>query len=106
MPVCGLVLTVTDDTALRTELLHRLERDPRITVGGSEGMRWPLVTETEAPREEAELLDELSRTPGVVMVEVAYHDFSDVEETPPELTARRRGRRRSVEGWPGAGPEE
>ncbi len=106
MPVCGLVLTVTDDTALRAALLQRLQQDGRITVGGSEGMRWPLVTETDEPREEAELLDELSRTPGVVMVEVAYHDFSDVEEAPPELTTRRRGRRRTVEGRPEAGSEE
>ncbi len=98
MPICGLVLTVTDQPPLRAALESALRADGRLTLGPAHGARWPVVSETEDPLEEEALLEALSRTPGVLMVEVAYHDFSDVEEVPGELTGRRRRGRRGAAG--------
>jgi len=80
MPVAGLVVTLTDLDLLRAECLDALAADPRVTLGELQrGGRLPVVLETASVGEERDLLDDLTRTPGVLLVDLAFHDFSDVE---------------------------
>ncbi len=92
MPVCGLVLTVSEEPRRRAMVRRALLQEPGVTLGADGGLRWPVVLETSDPRQEAARLDRIGSLPGVLAVEVAYHDFSDVEEVPRELTGRRRGK--------------
>lgn len=90
MPISGLVLTLSEDPGLRLALLDALRLVPRVTVGEPRGGRLPIVTETGSIREDEALFEELVRTPGVLAVELAYHDFSDVEDFGGRPPGRRR----------------
>ncbi len=92
MPVAGLVVTLTDLDALRDEALATLTSDARVTVGALQGGgRVPLVTDTATLREEQDLWNEIARTPGVLLVDLAFHDSSDAGEfTSAELPSKRR----------------
>ncbi len=92
MPVAGLVVTLTELDLLRAQCLDALSADPRVTLGEMQrGGRLPLVLATASVREERDLLDDLARTPGVLLVDLAYHDFSDVEGfRSDDLPSRRR----------------
>lgn len=92
MPVAGLVVTLTDLDALRDEALATLASDARLTVGALQGGgRLPLVTDTATLREEQDLWNEIARTPGVLLVDLAFHDSSDAGEfTSAELPSKRR----------------
>ena len=92
MPVAGLVVTLTDLDLVRAECLAALAADPRVTLGELQrGGRLPVVLETASVVEERDLLDDLARTPGVLLVDLAFHDFSDVEGfSSDDLPQRRR----------------
>ena len=92
MPVAGLVVTLTDLDALRDEALATLTSDARVTVGALQGGgRVPLVTDTATLREEQDLWNEIARTPGVLLVDLAFHDGSDLEAfTSDDLPSRWR----------------
>ena len=92
MPVAGLVVTLTDLDLLRDECLRTLAADPRVTLGELQrGARLPVVLETASVAEERDLMNDLTRTPGVLLVDLAFHDFSDVEGfSSDDLPSRRR----------------
>lgn len=92
MPVAGLVVTLTDIDALREAARAALSGDARITLGAlHDGGRLPLVTDTASLREEQDLWNEIARTPGVLLVDLAFHDSSDAGEfTSAELPSKRR----------------
>jgi len=87
MPVTGLAATLTEDARERDRALDALARDARVTVGPREGGRVALVLATDTADEDRDLLQTLRALPGVALVHVVFHDFSDVERfegTPPK----------------------
>ncbi len=92
MPVAGLVLTLAEDPSLRAMAESSLVADARVTAGEMQpGGRLPIVTDTATLSEQQDLWNELARTPGVLLVDLAFHDGSDVEEfTSEELPSRWR----------------
>lgn len=94
MPVAGLVVTLTELDLVREEAVASLGSDGRITLGELQrGGRLPLVLATESVLEEQDLMRDVARTPGVLLVDLAFHDFSDVGEfSSDELPQRRRTR--------------
>ncbi len=97
MPVAGLVVTVTELDVLRAECVAALAADPRVTVGEMQrGGRLPVALATDSVPEEQELFRAISRTPGVLLVDLAFHDFSDVgDSTSDDLPRRHAGRPRT-----------
>jgi nitrate reductase NapAB chaperone NapD len=94
MPVCGLVVTLAEHEWLRAGVLEVLTRDARVTVGTLQRHgRLPIVTDTDTLAEQEALWDEIARTPGVLAIDLAYEDFSDVTDfTSNDLPSRgRRG---------------
>jgi hypothetical protein len=97
MPVSALVVTLPQDPAVRSALLAKLQADPRICLGESTALRLAVVAETQDPREDEALFEELAGFDGVVLDLVSY-DFSDVQ-APVALSLQRRHRRdRPTEG--------
>lgn len=81
MPVAGLVLTLSPLDGLRSAALGALTDDPRITLGELQpGARLPIATATDSLVEQQDLWNELARTPGVLLVDLAFHDASDLGE--------------------------
>lgn len=99
MPVSGLVLTIDVSLTKRGEAYAALDADARFTRGPEQGPRLPVVCETDTVDGHTEALERLEDLPGVLMVELAYSDFSDVDEI-DRLPPRRR--RRSPPPIPGA----
>lgn len=97
MPVAGLVLTLAQDSRLASAVTHGLRLDPRITLGERNGQQLPVVVETQTIAEDETAFEELSRAPGVVLVELAYHDFSDIEDFGDAPRPRRRRRLPTLE---------
>ena len=94
MPVAGLVVTLTELDLVREEAVASLGSDARITLGELQrGGRLPVVLSTDSVLEEQDLMRDVARTPGVLLVDLAFHDFSDVGEfSSDELPQRRRTR--------------
>ncbi len=92
MPVAGLVLTLAEHEGLRGAAIATFEGDARLMVGAlAQGGRLPVVTDTATLREEQDLWNELARTPGVLLVDLAFHDSSDAGEfTSAELPSKQR----------------
>lgn len=70
MTVSGLVLTLADDVIVRGHVLEALRQDPRVSCGEAQGLRLPVVTETESPQAGEALCEDLARIPGVLFVDV------------------------------------
>jgi hypothetical protein len=75
MTTSGLVLTLEQDDLTRANVIAKLERDSRITLGQDMSGRLPIVTETAGPHESEALFDWLFELPGVRFVDVVYVDF-------------------------------
>ena len=92
MPVAGLVLTLSPSESLQAMAMSMISEDPRVTLGELQaGPRLPVVTDTASLVEQQDLWTELARTPGVLLVDLAWHDASDVSEfTSDELPSRWR----------------
>lgn len=73
MAISGLVLTIESDAA--DDVLARLRRDCRLTVGARLGHRIPVVAETDSAPADRALWEELGAIPGVVRVDVASVHF-------------------------------
>lgn len=79
MTVSALVLTLEEDDDARTRALFALGADPRVTCGEPQGLRLPVVTETESLMEAKELVEGLGALPGVTFVDVVSVAFEDEE---------------------------
>jgi len=90
MPVAGLVLTLCEDEDLRAFALEALAEDPRLTVGELQrGRKVPVVTATDSLEEQQEVWRSLEGLPGVLTLDLAFEDFSDVGEfSSAELPSR------------------
>jgi len=81
MPVAGMVITFCEDEGLRACAVEALAADPRITLGEAQrGRKLPLVTDTETLEEQQDLWRALVNIPGVLTLDLAFEDFSDVGE--------------------------
>lgn len=90
MPVSGIVVTLESDAHARETLLERLAGDGRFTVGETQGAHLPLVCDTSDLDGHRAAWHDLEAMPGVRFVELAYHDFSDVEDFGAQPPRRRR----------------
>ena len=73
MPIIGAVLTLGEGADLEA-----LGADPRVTVGPRMGAKLPVVLDTVGRREDIELCDSLLALRGVLHIDVATADFSDL----------------------------
>lgn len=87
MPVSGLVITLADGADL--DPLRALQP---LSFGEAVGCRLPAVAETDDVLSEQALYEQIEALPGVLQLEVAFHDFSDVSEV-ERLPSRRRNKR-------------
>ncbi len=79
MPIAGLVITLAEAGPLCDAALGLLAEDKRLTVGALQpGGRLPVVTDTATLAEQSDLWNELARLPGVLLVDLAFHDASDL----------------------------
>lgn len=97
MPVCGWVVWLDEDPKTWSKTHETLALLPRVTVGEGQGSRLPLVTESTDPAHAHIAHRQLMAVPGVIHVDLAYSDLSDVEsvsESVLRMGARRRGAKR------------
>ena len=84
MAISGLVLTLTDNDALRARTLQLLAEMPELALGEPTGLRQPAVADTPHRWTDRELFERLQAMPGVHYAEVAYVWFDD--EVAPAMT--------------------
>jgi DNA-binding IclR family transcriptional regulator len=66
----ALVVQLSADPALSAAVVAALSSDERVTLGAAVGDRLPVVATTASAADGAELVEELTRLPGVVWVDV------------------------------------
>lgn len=90
MPVAGLVITLCEDEGLRAFALDALAEDGRLTLGELQrGRKVPVVTDTQSLEEQQDVWRSLVSIPGVLSLDLAFEDFSDVGEfSSDELPSR------------------
>jgi hypothetical protein len=80
MPVAGLVLTLVDDDALCAFAIDNLRAIPGVSLGELQRARkLPIATVVDSIEAQTALWQDLSRVPGVLLVDLVFEDFSDVE---------------------------
>lgn len=94
MPVCGMIVTFTDDEMARRDAEEVWASDPRFELGESVGNRRCIVTDTLDISDEQDVFRAIEAHPSVSFVEIAFHDFSDVTDFG---TGDRYSRRRRLE---------
>ncbi|MBL8679316.1 MAG: hypothetical protein JNK05_09135 [Myxococcales bacterium] len=96
MPVAGLVLTLADDDALASHAITALSAIESVTLGALQpGRKLPLATSVETLDAQATLWQDITRIPGVLLMDLVFEDFSDVEPesfSSDELPSRWRNR--------------
>ena len=99
MPVAGLVLTLTDDDDLRSFALDALGAEDRLTLGETQrGRKLPVVSITDSLDEQQDLWRTVAETPGVLSVDLAFEDFSDVGEFASDELPSRWNRKTNPHG--------
>lgn len=85
MPVSGLVLTLARDHAVCAAALSDLRDFPALALGEHSAGRLAAVLEADDYARHDAHLAALRAVPGVVWVDVVFHDFSDLRdfERPP-----------------------
>lgn len=102
MPITGAVVTLSEDEAEAEAAARDLRGHPAIVVGPARGLRLPVVLDTDTQAEHDALWAAIDRTPGVMMVELAFADFSDVTHVDVPASYLRRGRGGTPRGDHGA----
>lgn len=88
MPISGWVVTLSDDEGMSAEALMTMQGDARFTLGERVGLKQPVVVETESLGESKALWKTVEALDGVHWLELAYLDFSDVEDFEPAKLQR------------------
>ena len=81
MPVSGLVVSLTDQPALRQQAIDAMGQEPRIEVGMIKQQRMSVVMDTSSSDEDKELWTWLTGLPGVVFVDVVMVGFENEATT-------------------------
>lgn len=79
MPVIGAVLTLSEGAVLPASF----PADPRVSLGEREKDRLPFVLLTDSREEERALLENIRDLPGVLDLQIAFVDLSDLSEVSP-----------------------
>lgn len=79
MPTFGLILSIEPQRG--ADVVDRLTRDPRARLGDPVGARLPMSWQTPACDNPAHALDGLQEIEGILHIDVAFADLSDV--SPP-----------------------
>lgn len=82
MPVMGAIVTFSPDEGLRRAAELGLSQNVAVTLGPSMGARRAFVIETSSTHEEKLIIEQLLADPGVVDLQVASHDISDLTAEP------------------------
>ncbi|MBC7173445.1 MAG: hypothetical protein H5U40_13480 [Polyangiaceae bacterium] len=91
MPVSGLVITRAPDVANAT-LRVRLGEVPGLELGPASEARFAATLVSDDVERHDAALEQLAAVAGVLFVELAFHDLSDVERyTPRPRRSRSRG---------------
>lgn len=80
MPVLGAVAHISPEPGLRLKALAALAATPGLTFGELQDDRVPLVIEALDRRDGDLRWEALGAMPGVLHLELAYADFSDLVE--------------------------
>jgi hypothetical protein len=86
MPILGVVAVLSSRPDERAAALAALQADPRVTPGDPQGDRLPLVLETRDRADDKACWAALEAIPGLVALDVAFADFSDLHPQPSEVT--------------------
>jgi hypothetical protein len=99
MPVAGLVLTLSEEPGLEAFALDALRGTEGVTVGElQQHHKLPIATDADDLEGQESLWQRVACTPGVLLVDLVFEDFSDVGEfTSDELPSKWRGARRREE---------
>jgi nitrate reductase NapAB chaperone NapD len=89
MPIAGLVLTL--DGRPQAPLKAALAQAPGVSLGEPQGTRLPIVLESASQQAFDVACRELAALHGVLQVELAFADFSDLPEL-ADYVPLRRGR--------------
>jgi hypothetical protein len=92
MPISGLVITLSEDAALRQAALAALQRQPAVSVGPLTGNRVPIVVDTIDDDADREVWEWLHTLPGIVLVNVAAVHFTESAMDPCASSESRAGR--------------
>jgi hypothetical protein len=84
MPVMGAIVTFSTDPSLRHAAELNLSHDAAVTLGPTRGARRALVIETSSTGEEKLVIERLLADPGVVDLQVASHDITDLIAEPED----------------------
>lgn len=80
MPVAGLVLTLADDDALCAFATDALRALSGVTLGEMQHARkLPIATDADTIEAQVALWQDISKVPGVLLVDLVFEDFSDIE---------------------------
>lgn len=77
MPVSGLVITFSSNTADHGEVLEQLADEPAIEVGDVCGAKVAIVVDTDTREQDRKIWNWVRDLPGVAMVDVAFVGFDD-----------------------------
>ena len=77
MPVSGLVVSFTDQPALREKAMDAIRDEPRIEIGVAKSRRMAIVIDTASSDEDKQLWNWLQELPGVVFVDVVMVGFEE-----------------------------
>jgi len=77
MTISSLVITLVDNTLLRSQVLRSLARDARLSLGEPVGAKVPVVAETMSLEAGRRLFQDLRDEAGVEYVDVVSIHFED-----------------------------
>lgn len=80
MQILGIILSLSAEPALRQQALQHLNERADLELGPEQAHGFPAVLEVASSADGRSVLEELTACPGVLMVSVAFANFSDSEE--------------------------
>lgn len=84
MPISGLVLTLSKNSADRERAIQAIQQEPRVEIGPTVSNRMAVVLDTQSTDEDKQLWNWLSDLSGVVFIDVVLVGFEQSDESPSE----------------------
>lgn len=82
MPITSWMLTLSSSEQKTQALLDWLHADERLTIGEQREQYLPLVGDFASTRDESDWLKACKASPGLMLIDLVYADFSDLVEDP------------------------
>lgn len=80
MPICGIVITLTDDANDRSSVLDQMRTLPYLTVNDTGGTRIPAVIDAPSCQEDRDLFDRIAALSGVATLDLVCVHY-EVEDS-------------------------